>query len=191
MQIDLAKHLSYEPPPPAIPPVMDERLMDDKRRKPQHAKTAQFEPKKIWQMHHEIINLHVLGWKNTDIAKKVGATKEHISSIVNSSAAKAKISLLRGERDAKTFDVLKEVEKLLPEAVKTYERILAGDEGTVQLRKSVADTVIKDICGYQAPKKFQTASVFLTPDDLEEFKSRGIQAAIEAGIVIDADYTEG
>ncbi len=191
MQIDLAKHLSYEPPPPAIPSVMDERLMDDKRCKPQHAKTAQFEPKKIWQMHHEIINLHVLGWKNTDIAKKIGATKEHISSIVNSSAAKAKISLLRGERDAKTFDVLKEVEKLLPEAVKTYERILAGEEGTVVLRKSVADTVIKDICGYQAPKKFQTASVFLTPDDLEEFKSRGIQAAIEAGIVIDAEYTEG
>ena len=192
MQIDVTKYLDLPEKVNPIPlQMLEGASATDKRRKPQGEKTAQFEPKKLWQQHHEIANLHVLGWKNTQIAKHLGITKEHVSSIVNSSATKAKINILRAKRDADTFDVMEEVTKLLPEAVETYKKILAGEDGTAQLRKSVADTIIKDVCGYQAPKKFQTASVFLTADDLEDFKARGIQAAIDAGIVVEAEYIEG
>jgi len=83
-----------------------------------------------------------------------------------------------------TSKVAEEVTKLFPIAMKTYQRILEGEEKS-KLQKETADTILMDIGGYRAPTKIQGEHVhaYLDRDAIEEFKRRGIEAARASGML--------
>ena len=144
------------------------------------------DPVELAQRHHEILNLSLLGLKNVDIAAQLNVTPQSVTQIVNSSLGQEKLRMMRMSRDAEAFDVRKELDKLLPQAVEVYQHILSKDsEASLGLKKKTADTLILDVAGHRAPTKFQGAVVHLDSAMLDELKKRGR----EAGIVIDVPFT--
>lgn len=131
------------------------------------------------QRHHEILDLHVIGKTNQEIADYFGCTAQSVSQIVNSSLGQEKIRLMRGARDAEAFDVRSEIEALLPQAVDVYREILARDSAaSLALKKRTADTLVMDIAGHKAPTKFQGVVAHLDSTTLDLLKQRGREAGI-------------
>lgn len=166
------------------------RTPDNRRALEGERKT--YNIKQLWQRNHEILRLALIIPKHKEIARLLGITEATVSNTLNSELGRKKLSLLRQKRDDETYDVLEEVAKLLPKAIETYENILNGDPGTTKMMKETADTLTMDIGGYRAPTKTQSASahVFMTPDDIADFKKRGIAAARASGMIVDAEIVK-
>jgi predicted transcriptional regulator len=165
------------------------RDIDRRRVDPEERKT--FNIKQLWQRNHEIINLHVQGLRNTQIAEIMGVTKESVSQTINSELGKYKISDLRKSRDDEVRVAQEKVRVLTNKALNVYHEIFDDESGESSLKdkKAVADTVVLELSGLRAPTKIQShsMSVQLTRADLEEFKQRGLSAAQEAGLTIDVE----
>lgn len=170
----------------------------DRRRSPER----KFDIKQLWQRNHEIIRLAFLGWKHKDIADHLGITAVTVSNTVNSTLGKDKLNLMTGNRDAETLDVMEEIQSMVPKALKVYDKILDEDsQASMTLQKNTADTVLKDILGNVAPKKFEGRFMHahLGEETLDRIKERGRAAAAAAGVlagsskeeVHEADYEEG
>ena len=165
------------------------REPDKRRVEPEARKTYNIQ--QLWQRTHEIIALTLLGMKETEVAKTLNIHPQTVSNTINSDLGKKKLSELREERDKDFTKVSKEVSKLFPIAMKTYERILEGEEKS-KLQKETADTILMDIGGYRAPTKLSSESVhtFLSKEDIEEFKKRGIEAAKASGMLVEEEVPE-
>lgn len=161
------------------------RDFDDRRSDPGERKT--YNIKQLWQRNHEILRLAVLGYKSAQIATLLGITPETVSNTLNSDLGMEKLSVLRQERDKKTVDVVEEVNKLMPKALATYEKILDDEKESAKLKKEVADTVLMDIGGHRAPAKVQGqfAHAHLIKEEIDKLKQRGIEAARESGMLIE------
>ncbi len=168
---------------------MNEPEKRDRRRSP----TRSWDIKQLWQRNHEIIRLAFLGWKHKDIAEHLGVTPVTVSNTVNSTLGKDKLNLMTGARDAETIDVAKEISNMAPKALKIYDKILDEESpASLSLQKQTADTGLKDILGYAAPKKFEGkfAHAHLSADDLDRVKQRGRAAAAAAGILLESQGGE-
>lgn len=152
-----------------------------------------YEPKKLWESHHEVLNMLSLGMPRKVVAENVGVTPQTVSNVANSPAGKEKLALLRGARDSATLDVMAEVQRMIPKALAVYEEILDAEEGvSLNLKKHVADTLVMKIGGYEAPRKLdvRSTSLHLNPEELEELKARGRQAAKDLGLLVTRDVGE-
>ena len=154
----------------------------DRRRRPDRS----FDIKQLWQRNHEILRLAFLGWKHKDIADHLGVTAVTVSNTVNSTLGKDKLNLMTGARDADSLDVMKEIQEMVPKALKVYDKILDEDsQASLSLQKNTADTVLKDILGHAAPKKFEGrfAHAHIDGETIEEIKKRSRAAAAAAGVL--------
>lgn len=165
----------------------------DLRRNPER-KTYQI--KNMWEQHHEIVRLALLGMKPADIARKLGFTSVMVSYTLNSPIVKEKLSIMRAARDADSIDIARDILELAPKAVELYEKLLEeGVNGTAtSLHKSTADRVL-EISGYGPVKRIQAdhrhAHAHFTPEELENVKKQGREAAKEAGeMFVDAEFEE-
>jgi len=166
------------------------RTPDKRRAEPEDRKTYNIQ--QLWQRTHEILNLTLLGMKETEIAKTLNIHPQTVSNTINSDLGRKKLSELRQERDKDFTKVAEEVSKLFPLAMETYQRILEGEEKS-KLQKETADTILMDIGGYRAPTKIQGEHVhaYLDKDAIEELKKRGIEAARASGMLVeDIDEAE-
>lgn len=160
------------------------REVDSRRAEPQERKS--YNIKQLWQRNHEIINLAVRGFKNTDIASILNITPESVSVTLNSDLGKHKLSEMRLARDEETKVVSEKIRVLTDKALATYHEIFDSDHATIKDKKDVADTVLLELSGLRAPTKIQTHSVHttLSAEELEEFKARGLAAARESGVIV-------
>jgi len=159
--------------------------MVDRRRSPERT----FDIKQLWQRNHEIVRLAFLGWKHKDIADHLGVTPTTVSNTVNSTLGKDKLNLMTGARDAQAMDVMEEIQNMIPKAIKVYDDILEDDSpASWSLKKSTADTVIKDILGNVAPKKVEGRFMHahLGEEAIDRIKERGKTAAAAAGILAES-----
>lgn len=150
--------------------------------------------KKLWQRNHEILRLAVLGWKHTEIAEHLGITVATVSNTVNSTLGREKLSIMEGARDAETLDVMKEITEMAPKALKVYDKILEEDsQASLSLQKKTADTVLKDLLGYEAPKKFEGRFMHahLNEETIESIKERSRAAAAAAGVLVSEGEEDG
>lgn len=163
------------------------RAVDNRRALEGERKT--YDIKSLWQRNHEILRLALFTPKHKEIARILGITEATVSNTLNSELGRKKLSQMRLKRDEDTVDVMKEVAKLLPKALETYEKILDGDNIT-PLQKATADTLTMDLGGYRAPTKIQSrgTTLHLTPKEIEEFVTRGKAAARSAGMIVDAEF---
>lgn len=161
----------------------------DRRRSPERT----FDIKQLWQRNHEIIRLAFLGWKHKDIADHLGVTAVTVSNTVNSTLGKDKLNLMNGSRDAEALDVMDEIQKMVPKALKVYDTILEEDsQASLSLKKNTADTVLKDILGNVAPKKFEGKFMHahLGEETINRIKERGRAAAAAAGVLASEEAHE-
>jgi len=165
---------------------LDIKKGKDKRRKRDgERKTHQI--KDLWDLSHEILRLSVLGLKGTQIASYLGCTSQTVSNTINSDLGKAKLETMRGARDADTLDVAKEIKSLEPVAIETYREILRAEDERISwsLRKSTADTIVKELGGHEAPRKHLVGHFDL--DEIEALKARGKALARNNGTIIEME----
>ena len=162
----------------------DDNGFVDKRRS---ERTAMYDVKKLWERHHEILGLALLGTPNKDIAEKLGVTAATVSNCLNGPLGKEKLAEMRGERDEEYKALNKAVSDLTEKALQVYHGLLEVEKGTTptKLQKETADTVILDLAGHRAPTKIDSrhVSVTATAGEIEDFKSRGRAAIEESGLI--------
>ena len=158
----------------------------DQRRAPSGERKT-YDVKQLWQRSHEILRLALMIPKHKEIARILGVSEATVSNTLNSELGRKKLSKMRLARDNETVDVAKRVAELLPKAIDTYEKILDGDPTITKMMKETADTISMDIGGYRAPTRTQSANLYMTSDELLEFKERGKAAARSAGMIVDAE----
>jgi DNA-binding MarR family transcriptional regulator len=164
--------------------VLPDDSVDHRRVDPEERTT--YEAKRLWQLHHEIINLDVLGYKQVDIAKILNVTPQTVSNVLNSGLAKEKLVELRAARDGHVKARLEQIRVLTDKAMNVYHEVFDNEMGefTPKDRVHVADVVALELSGLRVPLKTQSASMIITPQQYEDFKKRGIQAAKESGMCI-------
>jgi hypothetical protein len=128
----------------------------------------------LWELHHEVIRLLLLGFKNKDIAQTMGISAVQVSNIRNSPVVQRRLAELHDIRDAEAFDARKEIDAALPESFQLLRSIIRGtDEGrdaSINLRARTAENMIDRA----VPKKTQHEHVHghLTAEDIKEIKRR-------------------
>jgi len=159
----------------------------DKRRSD---RSGTYDIKQLWQRQHEILGLALQGWKHKDIAKFLNITPATVSNALNSSLGKEKLSNLREERDEHYVKLNEEIKALTLKAMKTYHQLFDSPSTDAKLKKETADTVSLDIAGLRAPTKVDSRhlSITATPEEIAEFKRRGLKAARESGMLVEVEY---
>lgn len=162
---------------------------DVDQRRSEERKT--YDIKALWQRNHEIINLAARGFKGTEIAEILNIHPQTVSNTLNSELGQRKLSELRLGRDEEAKKTCEKIRVLTDKALSVYHEIFDDDSGESSLKdkKAVADTVALELSGLRAPTRIQNQSVnmTLTREELEGFKKRGIEAAREAGMIVDVE----
>jgi DNA-binding MarR family transcriptional regulator len=159
-----------------------ERIDEDGHRR--------YDIKQLWQRSHEILNLALLGHKQTDIAKLLNITPQTVCDTLNSTLGRETLAERRKNRDDEYEGLRDEVMELTRKSLKVYNEILENESENARLKKDTADTVVLELSGLKVPTRIDTRSVHttLTAEELEEFKRRGIEAARAAGKLVEVDY---
>ena len=162
---------------------------DIDKRRAEEGERKTYDAKQMWQRHHEVANLLVQGFKQTEIAEILNIHPQTVSNIANGELVKHKISEMRMERDEDAKKTAEKIRVLTNKAIATYHEIFDNESGeaTLRDRKDVADTVLLELSGLRVPTKVQSQSIttVLSREELESFKNRGKKAAEEIGIIID------
>ncbi len=159
---------------PAVEQALEEAAnKKDKRKGDQPASPI----KQIWQQHHEVIRLAVLGFGVLEIARAVGFTPAMIRNILGSEVVKRQVSIMVGAKDYDTLEVKKEIDRLAPSALCVLRDIMENTEESSRVRLSAAIDVL-DRAGLAAPKVIQGSFdvTHLTATDLEAIKQRARDA---------------
>ena len=147
-----------------------------------------FEVSKMWDIHHEISRLVLLGLKNTEIAERLGISEAMVSYTRNSQVVKDKMEIMQGARDADTLDVMAIIKSKLPKVLQLLEQVIEREPGTpgelasINLSVSTAERWLNR-AGYpeQKPGINMHLHGHFTAQDIEEIKQR----AKQSGQVID------
>lgn len=125
----------------------------------------------LWDKHHEVIRLIVLGKTNVEIARLLGCTKENISTIRNEPLVQAQVASLTSQADAEIVDITKRIAEIAPKAIDKLEQVLDSTETNAALQVTVARDLL-DRAGHGAVKQHQVVSTHLSKEDLSEIKNR-------------------
>lgn len=139
---------------------------------------------KMWDLHHAIARLIVLGFKYVDIATKLNITPQTVSNAANNPVVKRQIALLRGAADKETIDISQKIKELAPKAVQVMEEVM-DQEGDVSSRRLAAKDIL-EMSGHKAVSKIAVGHAHLTIQDIEEIKAN----ARSAGYIADGQDVE-
>lgn len=165
------------------------REPDRRRERLNEDGTRKFDIKQLWQRSHEILNLALLGHKQTEIAEMLDVHPQTVSNTLNSSLGLEVMSEKRKDRDEEFKELNDKVMALTRKSLEVYDRILSDEAESTKLKKDTADTITLDLAGMRAPTRIDTRSMHmnLTKDEIEEFKRRGVEAARAAGKLVEVD----
>lgn len=173
------------------------RDTDNRRVDRENRKT--YDIKQFWQVHHEIVNLDALGYKQTEIAMILGVTPQTVSNTLNSTLGEEKLAMIRLERDADARLMVERIRVLRDKALKVYQKLFDGVdengntvESTIGQQLAAADTVVLELAQMKAPTKIQSSSIstVLTGEELMAIKDRAIKEAKNCGMVIETTAEE-
>jgi len=140
----------------------------------------------MWQHHHEIIRLVLMGHKPAEIAEALNITPQTVSNTVNSPLGQAKLRLMRAERDQSSVNVAAVIQDLQGDALSVVKEFVSpdGKNKDDKLRLRAAFDLL-DRGGHGAPKVIRAEHMHahLTADDIKEIKERAA-AARNAGMVV-------
>lgn len=151
---------------------------EDKRRVDERTRLSRrfvVSADKIWEVHHEIKRLIFLGWKNVEIADKLGITMQTVGNVRNSPVIIDELRKMEGARDFEVIDVAKRMREFAPVCLNLLENIVSGEEeqASINLRARTAESFL-DRVGFGAPKKVysESYSTHFTMEEIERLKQR-------------------
>ena len=145
--------------------------------------------KQLWSRSHEILRLDSLGYKGSEIAKILNISQQTVSKTLTSTLGQLKKAELRKARDEEYEDLRSEILELTRKSLAIYNQILDREDASLKLRKETADTITLDLAGLRAPTRIDTRTMHMTvtPEEIEEFKKRGIEAARKLGKIVEVE----
>ena len=160
----------------------------DKRRA--KGKKKGWQVAEMWDRHHEIARLLVLGWDNTQIAKELNISAQQVSNVRNSPVVQDKIAVLHATRDIATTEIKEEINALAPIAVQRLREALEegkvlGKELNPQTIVKVADSIIDRDQGRAVQRvDARNATVHFTREDIEDIKERARKIGMESEQIV-------
>ncbi len=125
----------------------------------------------MWDSHHEITRLALLGLKHIDIANTLGVTPVMVSYTLNSPIVKRQLAIMRGARDAEAVDVAARIKELAPKAVDILENLMESENAGMQYKAAIG---ILDRAGHAPVQRLQANITHghFTPEEIAEIKKR-------------------
>ena len=165
------------------------REPDKRRERKSEDGSRSYDIKQLWQRSHEILNLALLGYKQTEIAKQLSITPQTVCNTLNSSIGMEVLSDKRKTRDEEYEDLQQDVMELTKKSLRTYHEILDSESEGLKLKKDTADTVVLELSGMRVPTRIDSRSMnfSLTAEEISEFKKRGAAAAKAAGKLVEVE----
>ena len=154
-----------------------------RHRLPETHKPYQIE--QMWELHHEVCRLALIGMKQVDIANHLGVSPVMVSYTLRSPIVQRQLNQLKAVRDLEAIDVSKEIQELAPRAVKVLEELMENELPNIKLK---AATDVLDRAGHAAVRTLRTENIHahFTADEITDIKKR----AREVGLLTDAIYEE-
>jgi len=137
---------------------------------------------------HEIIRWHLLGYKNVEIAARLGVTPTTISITLNSAVAREYIRMLGGVRDCSAVDMSAQLTGLAPRCMEFLrDDVLENENAPIHLRAKTANDLL-GLAGFVRPQRIQVSGsiAHITPEDIAEIKKRAALAAAECGLLLES-----
>lgn len=149
-----------------------------------------YQIQRLWEIHHEICRMAILGMKSVNIATYLGITEATVSTCLNSAVVKQHLHIMRMARDASSIDVAKQIQELAPKALEVLEGVLAGTrDATLGQQIGVAEDIL-DRAGHVPPRviKGEFAHAYLTKEDIEDIKrnareNKALAEAVDVEVV--------
>ena len=101
---------------------------------PNYEHSRQYQIKNIQGRQFPVLRELALGiLTQKQIAEKYNYTPEQVNNIANSELAKRQINLMRAAIDARTVDIGKHIQEVLPDAIKLLKNVIQGEEADASL----------------------------------------------------------
>jgi predicted transcriptional regulator len=145
----------------------------------------QYQVEQMWELHHEVCRLALIGMKQVDIATHLGVSPVMVSYTLRSPIVQRQLNQLKAVRDIDAIDVAKEIQALAPRAVRVLDELMDSELPNIKLK---AATDILDRAGHAAVRTLRTENIHahFTADEISDIKKR----AREVGLLTDAMYEE-
>jgi len=145
-----------------------------------------YQIQKLWDIHHEIVRLLLLGWQPVKIAETLGVTPVMVSYTANSELVKRRLEVMRGARDAEALDLSVEIKRFAPEAFEMLQVIMRTSDSEKNKIAIAMDAM--DRAGYAPPKVIEGRFLHahFTTEEIEDMKRR----AKESGQVVEGELAE-
>jgi hypothetical protein len=145
-------------------------------------------PKNLRALHHEIIRLVLLGWKQSEVAKYLNLTTVTVSNCMSSYKAQNLLRLLTQKRSEATVDLQQVMMGNAPVVHDVLLDAILDPDTPVAVRAKEAREYL-GICGFVKPQKIQATSIHahLTVDEIEAIKLKARQRAQSAGLLCEDD----
>jgi hypothetical protein len=169
-------------------------------RKPgRHAPAPrQYQIQHLWEQHHRMLRLALLGLNYKDIASELGVTPQTVSNTINSSMGQKLLQEMRGAANKEAVDTASRLREMNEKALEVLTEILEDADKPIALRAKVAmDNLSRTGFAPQINVKGTFDHRHFGPDDIERIKLFAVEAAKRQGCLIledqssDARFTAG
>jgi len=125
----------------------------------------------LWERHHKMLRLTLLGWQPRDIATELGCTVHTVTACVNSALGKRVLAEMQAVVDEKTIDVATKLQEMSMKAAAKLEAILDDEDTPRALQARIAmDNLDRTGHARQINVKGQFLHGVVTPELLEQIK---------------------
>ena len=156
-------------------------LEDDARSTP-----VKWEPKFDKSLHHQIIRLAHLRYKNFEIAGMLNICTQTVSNVLTSDRGQKKLTVFTEAADSSTMALADEILRRAPLALDVLDELMLNPDVAAPVRKAIAVDAL-DRAGHGAIRRSESFNVnanrYITDDDLKGLQERAMEIARENGVV--------
>ena len=147
----------------------------------------QYQIEQMWDIHHEICRLLLIGMKPVDVARHLGISPVTVSYVRRSDIVKRQMQQLAAVRDIDAIDVAVEIKNLAPRAVRVLDELLDSELPGIKY-KAAADVL--DRAGHAAVKTLRTENIHahFTSDEIADIKKRAKEVGLLTDNIYEAEY---
>lgn len=139
----------------------------------------------LWEQHHRMLRLALLGLSYKDIARQLGVTPITVSNCINSSLGQKILSEMRGAANKDAVDTAAKLRQMNEAALKVLEEILEDEEAPRALRAKVAmDNLSRTGFAPQINVRGVMDHRHFGSEDIERIKLLALEAAKRNGCLV-------
>lgn len=143
----------------------------------------------LWERHHQIKRLALMGLSHKEIADHVGVTPVTVSNVLNSDIMKNELAKMRSDLDDATIDIMSHIYRGAATGVLLLNDVLEDPEAPISLKAKVAQDMLSR-AGFSPVVKGQIEHRHLTDEDIEQLKLEARSAAARDGaLVVEGEFT--